>query len=292
MDWNRTKTIFIITFLLLNAFLLNEIIEKRNQSDLNVRAQNTFEERLNEMNVSVTEELPEERDEISHIVGEPLDIEEEVRNQAGEENVSTLDNNFVEVTLEDPYAVSNEEDISNFLNQQVWNGSEYEFDRWNSEDGQMFFNQMYEEDTVVTYEENPLVLFLNEDNEVESYIQSYLEFEEEGKKKDMLAPYGAIERLVNDGIVSYNDEVNEVEVRYYSLFPPEGTAQVLAPMYSIEVNEESEYLVNAIGGTIRTLQEVSEETEAIENPSAEEGEGDSEEETENGQNEENETEEE
>ncbi|RSL29526.1 hypothetical protein D7Z54_30675 [Salibacterium salarium] len=264
MDWSRTKTIFVIAFLLLNTFLIYQIADKRNDSDVNIKAQNTFEVRLNDMNITVTDELPEEQDEISHIVGESADIEEDIINQAGEENVNTLDNRFVEVTLEDPYAVSNQEDVSNFFDQHIWNAEEYEYDEWDSSDNQMYFNQTYNENTVVTYEEDQLVLFLNDDSEVESYIQSYLTFEEEGKKKDMLAPYRAIEKLLDDSILSYNDEINEMEIGYYSLFPPEGMAQVLAPMYRIEVNEENEYLVNAIDGSIRTLQEVEEETDDIE----------------------------
>ncbi|MGY4688240.1 two-component system regulatory protein YycI [Salibacterium sp. K-3] len=267
MDWNRTKTIFIITFLLLNTFLLQQMIEKRNQSDLNVRAQNSTEEELSAKNISVTENLPEESEEISHIVGEPVDIEDDVSGQAGEENVSTLDNSFVEVTLENAYTVNNEEDVANFLEQEVWNGSDYTMDEWNEEEGQILFNQMYEEKMVVTYDENPLVLFLNDDGDIESYLQSYMEFEEEGEQKDMLSAYGAIDRLLTENILSNNDEVNLVELRYYSLFPPEGDTQVLAPMYSMEVNGENEYLVNAIGGTIRTLQEVSDDPDSVENPS-------------------------
>ncbi|RSL29342.1 hypothetical protein D7Z54_31810 [Salibacterium salarium] len=271
MDWSRTKTIFIITFLLLNTFLIYQIVDKRNNGSINVKAQNSVEQQLVNMNITVTDDLPEERDEISHIVGEPSDIEEDVINQAGEENVSVLDNGFMEVTLEDTYAVSNQEDVSNFFDQHVWNGGEYEYDEWDSSDQQMYFNQTYNEATVVTYDEDQLVLFLNEDDEIESYIQSYLSFEEGGKKKDMLAPYRAIEMLLNDNIVSYNDEINEMEVGYYSLFQPEGTAQVFAPMYRIEVNEESEYLVNAIDGSIRTLQEVSEETNNTEGNQEENG---------------------
>ncbi|MFD2707189.1 two-component system regulatory protein YycI [Salibacterium lacus] len=267
MDWNRTKTIFIIAFLLLNTFLMQQLLEQQGQSELNVRAQSSTEEELHAKNISVTEELPEESDEISHIVGESIDIEEEVSQQAGEENVTAVDNNYVEVTLENTYAVSGEEDIQNFLDQQVWNGSDYTMEEINEEEGQVLLNQVYEEKATVTYAENPLVLFLNEDNEIESYLQSYMEFEEGGEQKDMLSTYGAIDRLLTENILSNNDEVNQVELRYYSLFAPEGSNQVMAPMYSMEVNGENEYLVNAIGGEVRTLQEVSEDSGPVENPS-------------------------
>ncbi|SDI58674.1 two-component system regulatory protein YycI [Alteribacillus bidgolensis] len=255
MDWNRTKTIFIITFLLLNAFLLYQLLEKKNASEIDVRAQATVRERLADMNIHITEELPEERSEINHIVGQPVQMEEEVINKVGEDNVNILNNRFVEVTLEEPYEVTSdvEESISNFLDQNVWNADEYRYESWNSNDRQMYFNQTYEEKTVVTYEEDQLVLFFNEDNEIESYVQSYLNFEEEGKEKDMLDPYKAIEVLLNDGIISFNDQVNKVELGYHSLFSPEGEVQVFAPMYQIEINEDKNYLVHAIDGSIQEL---------------------------------------
>ncbi|WP_158737105.1 two-component system regulatory protein YycI [Alteribacillus sp. YIM 98480] len=255
MDWNRTKTIFIITFLLLNAFLLYQLLEKKSASEIDVRAQATVRERLADMNIHITEELPEERSEINHIVGQPIQMEEEAINKVGEDNINVLNDRFVEVTLEDPYEVTSdvEESISDFLDQYVWNADEYRYERWNSDDRQMYFNQTYEDKTVVTYEEDQLVLFFNEDNEIESYVQSYLNFDEEGKEKDMLDPYKAIEVLLNDGIVSFNDQVNEVELGYHSLFSPEGEVQVFTPMYQIEINEDKNYLVHAIDGSIQEL---------------------------------------
>ncbi|WP_240376288.1 two-component system regulatory protein YycI [Bacillus piscicola] len=252
MDWSRTKTIFIIAFLLLNAFLLYQLIDKKNAGEINVRAQATVKERLAEMNITVTEELPEDKSEISHIVGEPMDISTEVITMVGEDNVHVLNNRFVEVTLDEPFPVNNpERDIDTFLSRFVWNEKGYVYSKWDSEDKQVFFHQTYKEHSVVTYDENQLVLFMNEDNEIESYIQSYLEFNEEGKEKDMLSPYKAIEVLLNDGIISFNDNVTKVRIGYYSLFKPEGEVQVFAPMYRIEVNEKSSYLVHAIDGSIQ-----------------------------------------
>ncbi|SFE63023.1 two-component system regulatory protein YycI [Alteribacillus iranensis] len=252
MDWSRTKTIFIVTFLLLNTFLIYQLIEKRNEGDINVRAQATVKERLADMNITVTEELPEDKSEISHIVGQTMDISEEVINKAGEEQVTVLNNRFIEVTLEDPYKITDpERDVENFLRDHVVHAEEYSYTSWNQDEGQMFFNQTFQEHIVVTYAENQLVLFFNEDQEIVSYIQSYLEFNEEGKEKDMLAPYKAIEVLLNEAIISFNDEISQIELGYYSLFSPEGDVQVFAPMYQIQVNEESSYLVHAIDGSIQ-----------------------------------------
>ncbi|SDH90433.1 Two-component signal transduction system YycFG, regulatory protein YycI [Alteribacillus persepolensis] len=259
MDWSRTKMIFIVAFLLLNAFLLYQLIEKKNASELNVRAQATVRERLANMNVQVTENLPDERSEISHIVGKSVDIQEEVTDKVGEENVHAISDKFIEVKLEEPFEVSSDvtEDVTQFMNEYVWNAEEYTYDRWNSNDRQMFFNQMYEEQTVYTYGDDQLVLFFNEDNEIESYVQSYLIFDEEGKAKDMLPPYRAIDVLLRENILSFNDYVSKVNLGYHSLFSSEGEDQVFAPMYRIEINEEKTYLIHAIDGSIQDMDEES-----------------------------------
>lgn len=263
MDWSRIKSIFIITFLLLNTFLSIQLMEKINASDINVRVQASVSEMLADMNITVTEELPEERSTINHIVGQPTVIENEipwfVTNVA---DVHIVNEAFIEVILHEPYPVSDvAQDVRKFLDEHVWNGEEYVFATWDRELRQMKFNQTYEGNTVVTSDENQLVLFFNENNEIEGYVQSYLEFEEEGKEKDMLSPYKAIEVLLNEGILSFNDEVTSVQLGYYSLFSPAGYTHIFAPMYRIHINEDSSYLVHAIDGSVQDSFDTEEKEE-------------------------------
>ncbi len=261
MDWSRIKSIFIITFLLLNTFLAFQLMEKINASDINVRVQATVNEMLADMNISVTEELPEEREAINHIVGQPKEIVQEVEwITESDDEIHVLNDAFIEVVLDEPYAVSDvAQDVRNFLEEHIWNGEEYVYASWDSELRQMKFNQTYQNSTVVTSDESPLVLFFNENNEIEGYVQSYLVFEEEGKEKDMLPPYKAIEVLLNEGILSFNDQVTSVQLGYYSLFSPSGYSHVFAPMYNIKINDDSSYLVHAIDGSVQDSFEVEEE---------------------------------
>ncbi|MFB5663285.1 two-component system regulatory protein YycI [Alteribacillus sp. HJP-4] len=287
MDWNRTKTIFIVTFLLLNGFLVLQLMEKRSESDVNVRAKSTLQEQVEKMNI-VVPELPEETEEGTQVTGQRINIEEELIDIAGEDNVNVMNDNFVEVTMEQPYEITGDtreeqrDSIRSFLDQEVWRGEEYQASRWenNEENSQLYLFQEFNDDPVYTYDEDQLVLMINDDNEIESYIQSYLEFEEQGSTKDLLSHYRAIEYLLNDGILTFNDEISELELAYFSFFSPAGDVQVFQPMYRMEVNESSEYLVNAISGNIQNPEDVlgegEPEEEEDENEDENEGEGEQE----------------
>ena len=49
MDWSRTKTIFIVTFLMLNIFLTWQLIETNNANKLTMIAEATTQETLNQI---------------------------------------------------------------------------------------------------------------------------------------------------------------------------------------------------------------------------------------------------
>lgn len=287
MDWSRTKTIFIVTFLLLNSFLVYQLMEKRAGSQLNVRAEATIEERMSEMNITVTEDLPEDMEEISHIVGQVVDIEEEVSGIVGEENVEeNEENDLVEVSLEEPYDTpegpyNNEatreafnESVINFVENNVYEGEEYVYGEWDDENREMHFYQTFEDAPIYTSEENQLVLRFNEDTQITGYSQIFLELQEQDDKKDMFLPYLAIERLLNENLITFNDSVTEVEIGYFNFFSPIGNSRVFSPMYQITINDDEEYLVNAIDGAIQEMTEVEsatdEDTEEVDSPEEEE----------------------
>lgn len=269
MDWSRTKTIFIVTFLLLNSFLVYQLMEKRAGSQLNVRAEATIEERMSEMNITVTEELPEDMEEISHIVGQVVDIEEEVSGIVGEENVTeNEENDLVEVSLEEPYDTPEgpydseaareafNESVTDFVENNVYEGEEYVYGEWDNENREMHFYQTFEDAPIYTSEENQLVLTFNEDTQITGYSQIFLDLQEQDDKKDMFLPYLAIERLLNENLITFNDSVTEVEIGYFNFFSPIGNSRVFSPMYQITINDDEEYLVNAIDGAIQEMTEV------------------------------------
>ena len=53
MDWSRAKTIFIITFLLLDIFLIQQLISQRNENTFDTIEETTIDERLEAQNIQV-----------------------------------------------------------------------------------------------------------------------------------------------------------------------------------------------------------------------------------------------
>ncbi|MED5050283.1 hypothetical protein P9850_00180 [Anoxybacillus rupiensis] len=66
MDWNKTKTIFIITFLILDLFLGYQFIQKRNSSQLDVLLEEIIEEQLAANGITYVD-IPKEIKKASYV---------------------------------------------------------------------------------------------------------------------------------------------------------------------------------------------------------------------------------
>ncbi|WP_096202914.1 two-component system regulatory protein YycI [Bacillus sp. FJAT-45350] len=252
MDWSRTKTIFIVAFLLVNIFLTYQLKEKNNEISLMVEA--TIQEILTEMNVTIEADVVEEFPIGVYIVGKQKPFsEEELVGELQNQEISIINETFLNSKLTEPYPVQVEEialDVDNFLRTHVHRGDEYRFGSYDEERNEIIVHQMYEDKKTFSYEEIQLVLTLNNENDITSYQQYYLELEEQGREQEIVAALKAIEILLNERIIVANQTISTIEFGYYSLFKPLGDVQVFAPMWKITVEDES-YLVNAIDGSIQ-----------------------------------------
>ena len=60
MDWSKTKTIFIVVFLILNVFLVSTFISKVSESNLDTLGQWTIDEQLKSENIKYPKDLSSE----------------------------------------------------------------------------------------------------------------------------------------------------------------------------------------------------------------------------------------
>ncbi|WP_100374309.1 two-component system regulatory protein YycI [Bacillus sp. FJAT-45037] len=255
MNWNRTKTIFIITFLFLNIFLIWQLIEKNNSNQMNMIAQASIQEVLRDNNVQIDVELPEDTIEAGHVLGKMMPFSESELNTLNNQEVSLRDGSTIISVLDEPYELREgqfAQDLNQFLNTYVTNGSNYQFARFDSEDRRVLLQQTYEGTTAYAFEAEPLILQLNDDGNLIGYQQSYYEFEPTGREREVLSSIKAIEVLLNAQHIGVNDTVTLVEFGYYSFYSPQGGAQVFAPMWRVTVEGET-YLVHAINPEIQQL---------------------------------------
>ncbi len=257
MDWNKTKTIFIATFLILNLFLTWQLVATKNANQLGVITEATIQERLKQNNVTVAVELPEEELLGTHVIGKSSVLTEKIAVNLFNQDAKIIDDHMIVSILNNPYEMDLTEDftsqLSEFLITYVHKGDQYRFGRYDPETNKIYLYQKYNDKTAYTFGAEPLILQLNDQSKVIGYQQSYLQFEElDSKESEMLSSLKALEILLNEQLIGINDTITSIEFGYYSFFSPQGDTQVFAPMWRVGV-DENQYLVNAIEGTVQQL---------------------------------------
>src|SRR5699024_2059422 len=101
--------------------------------------------------------------------------------------------------VEDPIKISKsatDEQIKEMFSKLVYFSNEYTFWNWNKEENILIFFQSKFERPVYYNQSGLVLVFLNDDNEVEFYIQSMLgDAESLAEKRELMKPMQAIETL-------------------------------------------------------------------------------------------------
>ena len=264
MDWSRAKTIFILTFLLLNIFLAYQLNGKRDASNISLLAEATLQERLSEMNITISADLHDEQLTGTYISGaSEVSLETMIASEKQNQEVLGIDDEVVTVILKEPYSLINSEpnigaQVKEFILHHVINGEEYRFSHYDKELSQVYFFQTYEGKKVDNYESGRFALLIqvDEDMQIVMYEQNYLTIQPihpQGREQEVITSIKAIEKLFNEQLIPPDSIINKVELSYFSFFKPLGEVQVFAPMWNIGVNEQI-YYVNAIDGAIQNIQ--------------------------------------
>jgi regulatory protein YycI of two-component signal transduction system YycFG len=256
MDWSRTKTIFIITFLFINVFLTWQLVETHNVNQISMITEATIQERLRENNVTIEQELPEEDLSGLLVIGKLVDMSVDQVPAADQQDVQLIDEHTLISALEEPFELPREESaaaLSSFLSTYVFAGDQYRFGGYDPEKNRVYLYQLHETKTAYTFDDQPLILQLDDKQRITSYQQRFFQFEEqEGEDREIISSLKAIEILLNDQLVRMNQTITNVQFGYYSFFSPTGDVQVFAPMWRVTVDGEI-YLVHATGGTVQQL---------------------------------------
>ena len=255
MNWSQAKTILIITFLLLNAFLIIQIQDLNDAHQINVIAEATIQERLNEMNVEIS--VPYQDDHLSgyHILGRNKTIQKEDLQSLVNQDITIVNDNMILSKLNKPFELKEGEIINQmtqFLSTHVYNGKLYQFAGYDTDNNQVLFLQTYQNKVMYPYDEPPLIVKLDSQNRIVSYQQNILEIDEQGREQEFLTSMKAIEILLNEQLIKANQKVEAIEFGYYSFFKPQTEVQVFAPMWRITVNGDN-FLVNAIDGSVQDI---------------------------------------
>lgn len=245
-------------------FLGYQLNEKREASKLSLILEATVQERLSEMNITITAELHEDRLSGTYISGaSDIHLDAVIEEQKPTQQVKQVTGETVIAILKDPFPLnrvdrSTEAKAIDFVLQNIVYGREYHLSHYNEILKQIYFYQTYEGKKVDNYESGhlPLLLQLDDDLKIVHYEQNYLTLQPlhpQGKEQEILSSIKAIEKLFNNQLIPQDSEINKVELSYFSFFKPDGEVQVFAPMWNISVNDQV-YYVNAIDGAIQNIK--------------------------------------
>ncbi|MEB3750677.1 two-component system regulatory protein YycI [Geobacillus icigianus] len=251
MDWSKTKTIFIIVFLVLDCFLGYQFMEKRSSSQLDVILETTIEEQL-EANGITYVELPKEVTKAAYVSGKSrqfteADVKKLPSQKVKIEGKTKIKGTFsrpLVLPIDDPYR------LREFLQHYMVNGGQYALWSFNENEGTVICYQVYDGKMIYGNENSKLVIHVNKEQEALSYEQTMLDdLEKYERKQDIVPAIKALETLYRKGYLQPGDHVTKVELGYYGLVQFTAS-QVLTPTWHIVVNRKEDYFVNAFEGQV------------------------------------------
>ncbi|MED3570965.1 two-component system regulatory protein YycI [Cytobacillus praedii] len=258
MDWSKIKTIFILTFLVLNIYLMYEFFKlKDSTSQYEFIVEPSFDKRLKADEIQF-DELPKNYQKDNYLSAKPKNFtsdegldDPKLKGQ----QVTVNDGLVLAATLDKPYELSDKLDtseINSFVKNHVLYGDQYRF--WGKDENKITYYQKFKDKVFYKNISGELTIWLNtENNDIVSYQQTMLEnIEERSEKEKIIQPLKAIETLYEKGSLKPKSKISKVELGYVT-FIHTGTSQVLTPAWRFVINDEENLFVHAIEGQIMQL---------------------------------------
>jgi regulatory protein YycI of two-component signal transduction system YycFG len=267
MDWSKTKTIFILAFLILDIFLAIEFYELRGKRDYAVIQKTSIEDQLAAEDIEYNK-LPDDVAKGFYITGKSkdftLDEVSKLKNQSlilTNSNLSGESFRTLNMQLKDPFSlpeVNLKSKVNQFLKENILYGDLYHYWYTDEISNTIICIQQYKGKNIFQNKDEDhiamVILYVNEDNDIFAYEQSMLEDIKEVEEKEAAVPaIKAIEALYNKNYLKSKSKIIQIQYGYYT-HNPLTNQQILAPTWHIivETGEEKreEYYVNALEGEV------------------------------------------
>jgi regulatory protein YycI of two-component signal transduction system YycFG len=264
MDWSKIKTIFIISFLLLDIYLMYQFLIIRNANKYEFVAEATLEDKLKTEEINFVE--------IPKLTAKDHYLSAKVR-EFNEKDYQTLKGQIITITegttlhsfLEKPISLNKKFDpleAQSFLHSFVLNGDQYGFWEFDEVNNIVTFYQKYDNKMFYENINGKVTLYLNKDFQIISYDQTYMEaIESLTEKEDVLPARKALETLYQKGLLEPKSEITNIEIGYSTLVQL-AASQVLTPTWHFVIDDQDHLYVNAFEGQI--IQFGSEENNKLE----------------------------
>lgn len=254
MNWSRTKSIFIVAFLILNSFLGYQLWEKQtNKIELAQIYENSIEELLLLKNIALETALSVEQPEMSQLNAEVLryrfeDISK-IEDQAHVFDKGELSSQFSSpIPLSDQW--SPDEFYEQVVDKEVLYGNQYTLDQ-HTETEIIYLQQVQKHPVFIS----TLAFQKNEEQDVTGYNQIYYHIINQGTEQRVISSLTSIRTLLDNQIIPSYAIIKDVGLGYYGQVY-DADSQVLSPVWRIVIEHEENRLViyvNAITGAIESV---------------------------------------
>jgi regulatory protein YycI of two-component signal transduction system YycFG len=263
MDWSKIKTIFIVTFLILDVYLLYQFMNIRDANKYELITETPLEEKLKADDIQVSE-LPKAPIKDQYLSAKPKTFTKgDIGKLTGQTAVIEAPGTVLQVTLDKPYQLAKKFDpaeFAAFLKDNILYGDHYLYGEKSEKRGTITYYQQYDNLPLYKNISGMIIFNINEENQVVSYQQTYLEdMKNLTAEEELLQPLNAIETLHQKGLLKPKSKI-KVELGYSTLLQLTAT-QVLAPTWRVIVNDDQSLFVNAFEGQII---EFTDETSKVE----------------------------
>lgn len=260
MQWSHIKTLFILSFLVLNIYLLFQFISRQQEMDipeLDSSAMN-LEEELKAEDITISADANFEVPTLSYISASQKVFKtselKELNSKKDVEAELSLDGTLLMAALTSPVEVPEDaaedvtgEMLSDLISPLVLNASDFSFGTWNKDLNIIVFFQQKDGNPIYLNQHAMLTLYLNDKNEITHYTETMVGESEEQGSTALRPPMNAIESLNNNRYLRSGQDITQITYGYYSRIEKENQeTQVFAPTYKITVDGEEDYFVNAV----------------------------------------------
>jgi regulatory protein YycI of two-component signal transduction system YycFG len=255
LDWNKIKTIFILTFLVLDIYLMYEFMKVRAQNQYELITETSIEDKLAADKIKYPE-LPKGPIKDQYVSAKPKTFNGEEAMSLIGQTISIVDGTTIHGTFDKPLQLGDKFDpaeINSFIKTNILYGDHYAFWEYSEKEKKITYYQKYQDKFIYSNKNGSLEFFLNDSHQIISYRQTFLEdIGEMAEKEEVLSPLKALETLYQKGMLEPGSKIKKVELGYYT-YEIFTTSQVLTPAWRFVVNDDENLFVNAFEGQIIEL---------------------------------------
>ena len=269
MDWNKTKSIFIIVFAILNVFLYSLYLDRYNESQNVVfLVESSNEEKLEADKISYSD-LPAQVESQPYVTGKMKSFV--AADVPGSDSTGDVSNDkSLAVRFNEPMPLGEKvstEVLQEFVDKTVYKGDYYVLWRIDEKNRKAVFFQEISGQPLYYSNGGKLTVYWNDNAEVMNYEQTIFENVEESEQQKTLIPaIQAIHTLYQKRLLPTNTEIDSAEIGYSEYVTVSEETQMFLPTWRIKATLEDgtqqEFFVNAGKDGVIELKEKEEEEPA------------------------------